>query len=131
QQAAGARRVALALAPSPSATALPPVVAWIESPAGSSAPVVIALAGDAWKEGVVRLARDLAGSDVHALSATAARRLLRLGSRLAGLDPEDEPEVIALGQVARALGRPLKGAEDAAALVGSTAPESPEQAAVL
>lgn len=127
----GVRRLALALAPAASSTALPPVAAWVESPAPASGPVIVSLAGDAWKEGVVQLARDLAGAEVYALSAASARRVLRLGSRLAGLDADDEPQVIALGQVARALGRPLRGADDAAALVGASAPENPEQAALL
>ena len=127
----GPRRVALALAPSASSTALPPSVAWIEVPAPKSGAVVISLVGEAWKDGVIGLARDLAGAEVHALSAASARRVLRLGSRLAGLDVDDESPVIPLGQVARALGRPLRSAEDAAALVGGSAPEDPEQAAVL
>ena len=127
----GPRRVALALAPSASSTALPPTVAWIEVPAPKSGPVVISLAGEAWRDGIIGLARDLAGAEVHALSAASARRLLRLGSRLADLDVDDESPVISLGQVSRALGRPLRSADDAAALVGGSAPEDPGQAAVM
>ena len=128
---AGARIVVLALAPAASSTALPASAAWMEVASEVSRPEVVILAGDAWREGVVRLARDLAGAEVHALSAATARRVLRLGEQLARLDPDEEAEIIALGQVARALSRPLRGPEDAAALVGAPVPESPEQAAIL
>jgi hypothetical protein len=127
----GGRISVLALAPAPSSTALPTTAAWMDVSDGASRPEVVSLAGAGWREGVIRLARDLAGAEVHALSAATARRVLRLGERLARVDPDEEIEIVAIGQVARAMSRPLRGAEDAAALVGSPAPESPEQAAIL
>ena len=124
------RLVALALAPVASPTALPPSAAWIPLPP-SGEPVVVSLAGESWRQGVASLAQDLAGVEVLALSAASARRVLRLGATIAGLEPEDEPDVVALGPVARKAGKPLRGAEDAAALVGAPVPETPEDAARL
>lgn len=127
------RAVVLALAPAASSTSLPASAAWMEVEVAGhvSRPEVVVLAGAGWREGVARLARDLAGAEVYALSAATARRILRLGERVARLDPDDEAQVVALGQVARALSRPLRGPEDAAALVGAAVPESPEEAALL
>lgn len=121
------RAVALAVAGPPSATLLPPRVAWC-APGG----VDVAVAepgGPLWLEEVRRLGSELAGTSVLALSAGTSRRLLRLAARQAELEAGEEPEVIALAPVARALGHVIRSAEDAAALVGQPVPERPERAA--
>lgn len=123
------RMAVLALSPVASSTALPATASWLALPAEGDPETV--LLASSWREGVAGLVRDLAGCEIFALSAASARRVLRLGAVVAGLDPDDEPEVVALGPIARRLGAPLKGAEDAAALVGSVVPESPEDAARL
>lgn len=128
------RRVALALSPVSSPTALPAIAAWLpadDAPDPGAEAVVVPLAGDRWRDGVATLAKDLSGCEVFALSAASARRVLRLGARVSGQEEAGEPEVVALGPVARRLGRPLKGPEDAAALVGAPVPENPEDAARL
>lgn len=121
---------ALVLAPSASPTVLPPFAVACAVPA-TATPTVHALSGAAWRAGVADLALELSGAVVLALSAASARRVLRLGAQVAGLDPDDEPEVVALGRVARALGRPITSAEEAAALVGAAVPETPEASVLV
>lgn len=122
----------LALAPSRSATALPPLLVWARL-GQDPRPEEVALPtdGEAWREGLVELARNLAGATVLALSARSARRVLRLASLLARLEPDEEPLVVALGPVARAAGQPIRTAADAAAIVGEAAPDTPYRAALL
>ena len=59
-----------------------------------------------------------------ALSAGSVRRVLRLAAQLAELELDEEPEVVALAPIARAVGTPIRSAEDAAALVGEAVPDS-------
>jgi hypothetical protein len=125
-----ARRCVLVLAPTKSRTALPAAAAWLALHDGAE-PVVVALAGESWRDGTATLARDLAGCEVLALSALSCRRVLRLGSSLAGIAADEEPAVVALAAVARHVGCPLRSSDDAAALVGAEPPGIPEDAARL
>lgn len=136
---AAGRVAVLALSPPRTATALPPVGAWLEvgvaggaerGTGGGAAETVVLAAGD-WRAGLRRLGDVLAGAEVFALTAATARRTLRLAATFLDLTPEEEPRVTGLGPIARALNRPIRSAEDAAALVGEPVPEAPEQAAVV
>jgi hypothetical protein len=124
-----ARAVAMAVASTPSPALLPSAVAWVDLLPENATPRVESLRGEGWREVAARMARDLEGCWVMALSAASVRRILRLGSVAAALDPEQEPRVVALGRVARMLGRPVSSAADAADLVGAVAPGTPEEAA--
>ena len=121
---------ALAVGRGASASSLPSSAAFTALPAGAL--TVARLEGAACCPGVSRLARSLAGTRVLTLHAAPVRRMLRLGSVIAGLDGDAEPRVVSLARVARhVLGRPLKDVEDAAALVGAPVPEELEGSCLL
>jgi hypothetical protein len=126
---AAGRAFAVTLAAPTGPTLLPPLLAWSPVPRESAEPEEIALDASDWRERLSALGGELAGGTVLALTAGSVRRVLRLAAQLAELEVDEEPEVVALAPVARALGHPIRSAEEAAALVGEAAPDSPQRAA--
>ncbi len=123
------RVFAVTLAAPTGPTLLPPSLAWMEVPRGSVEAELVRLDGTDWRERLAALGAELAGGQVLALAAGSVRRVLRLSAQLAELEMDEEPEVVALAPIARALGTPIRSAEDAASLVGEAVPDSPVRAA--
>ena len=126
---AAGRAFAVTLAVATGPTLLPPLLAWSAVPRESAEPAVVPLDGADWRERLRAVGAELAGGTVLALTAGSVRRVLRLAAQLAELDVDEEPEVVALAPVARALGHPIRSAEEAASLVGEAVPDTPQRAA--